>query len=313
MTRPTNCVVLYFLGRSDGTCIKLGISNDVNGFTRRQKAHAAEAARWGQNYTVLGLLWAMESDEKYLKEYFKAQSLPGGTEYIAAVPEITNWLIWLRNNRWIATIPEELEQTKYVDSGSWLPNKERSTQPPATHDLGLFQSDNQWSWLLDLRTLDVEYHIDKNTIELVRAAMGEITLDVASSAEANLCVRATKFYNENDDGLVQPWHGNVWANPPFEQWNRGGSWAKKAKEEIEKGNINQLAALFSANHITATNSHLLIHLASAICIPKGRIECLTPDGDGGNSQQSRIIFWYGGDQKRLSKIFTDAGWVVFFQ
>jgi len=39
-------------------------------------------------------------------------------------------------------------------------------------------------------------------------------LDVASPPHATH-VPCTKFYTQKDDGLTQPWYGNVWMNPPF--------------------------------------------------------------------------------------------------
>src|SRR6266496_6027731 len=45
--------------------------------------------------------------------------------------------------------------------------------------------------------------------------MNGIDLDPASCKEANLIVRAKKFYSKEDNGLIQPWYGNVWLNPPF--------------------------------------------------------------------------------------------------
>ena len=47
-------------------------------------------------------------------------------------------------------------------------------------------------------------------------ALGEtFDLDPASPIEHETHVPARTVYTREDDGLVQPWHGFVWLNPPF--------------------------------------------------------------------------------------------------
>lgn len=63
--------------------------------------------------------------------------------------------------------------------------------------------------------LDKEFHFD---------------IDVAALPENAKCYR---FYTPADDGLNQPWAGNVWCNPPY---GRGISdWARKASESASGG------------------------------------------------------------------------------
>ena len=53
-------------------------------------------------------------------------------------------------------------------------------------------------------------------IEAARLVLGAIDLDPATSEQAQLLVRATKFFTEKTDGLKQEWHGRVLpANPPY--------------------------------------------------------------------------------------------------
>ena len=56
------------------------------------------------------------------------------------------------------------------------------------------------------------------------------TLDAASSHENALC---EKHYTKEEDGLVQPWEGNVFCNPPY--GNEIGKWMRKAAETDEGG------------------------------------------------------------------------------
>lgn len=51
-------------------------------------------------------------------------------------------------------------------------------------------------------------------VEPSRRVLGHFDLDPASSEFANRLVRAGKIYTREDDGLVQPWAGRVFLNPP---------------------------------------------------------------------------------------------------
>lgn len=53
-------------------------------------------------------------------------------------------------------------------------------------------------------------------------------LDVAASAKNALC---KKFYTAKANGLIQPWTGNVWCNPPYGRDLK--NWVEKAIHEAE--------------------------------------------------------------------------------
>lgn len=80
----------------------------------------------------------------------------------------------------------------------------------------LFTSNtDEWETPQDFfNTLDAEFHF---------------TLDVCATAENAKC---EAYYTRETDGLLQPWTGNVWCNPPYGKTI--GQWCRKASEEIKK-------------------------------------------------------------------------------
>jgi hypothetical protein len=66
---------------------------------------------------------------------------------------------------------------------------------------------------------------DYYTPEWIFERMGiTFDLDVASPPGGVPWIPAARFYTQADDGLVQPWEGRVWMNPPF---SNPGPWAER--------------------------------------------------------------------------------------
>jgi phage N-6-adenine-methyltransferase len=66
-------------------------------------------------------------------------------------------------------------------------------------------------------------------------------LDVAASAELHVC---PTFYDEEVNGLAQPWMGICFMNPPYGRCEI--AWVRKAVEEVSCGNAIRVVALLPA-------------------------------------------------------------------
>jgi phage N-6-adenine-methyltransferase len=63
---------------------------------------------------------------------------------------------------------------------------------------------------------------DPAFIAQLEERFGPLSLDVAAAKHNT---KAPNYYTRADDGLTQPWHGNVWCNPPYSDC---GAWVRKA-------------------------------------------------------------------------------------
>lgn len=74
-----------------------------------------------------------------------------------------------------------------------------------------------------------------------RAKVDAWDLDVAACDEAHL---AERYFTKADDGLMQPWKGRVWCNPPFSDI---GPWVDKAWHEFNEARAITIAMLLPAS------------------------------------------------------------------
>jgi len=93
-------------------------------------------------------------------------------------------------------------------------------------------------------------------------------LDPAASSEN---AKAPIFYDgssEDEDGLLQPWFGNVWLNPPFGR--EISQWMNKCASEIQKEEVQSIYALVPARTDTKWFHDIVIPSCYLCYLIKGR-------------------------------------------
>ena len=145
-------------------------------------------------------------------------------------------------------------------------------------------------------------------IEAARLVLGAIDLDPATSEQAQLLVRATKFFTEKTDGLKQEWHGRVWLNPPYHR-ELAPLFIDKLIGEITARHVS--AAIVLTNNSTDTEWFAQAEAAcAAMCFTKGRIKFTEPNGKEVLPTQGQTFFYFGNDVPGFASVFCRFGFGV---
>jgi len=123
------------------------------------------------------------------------------------------------------------------------------------------------------KTSTDEYGTPPSLIRKLEGSLGgRFDLDPCSGAETNRIAR--NVYTEADDGLSQPWSGNVFVNPPFSEC---GDWIEKAHAEVSEGDADRVVMLLPVR-LAAGYFHDHVTEAGAICFLRGRLDYHNGEG-----------------------------------
>jgi ParB family transcriptional regulator, chromosome partitioning protein len=142
----------------------------------------------------------------------------------------------------------------------------------------------------------------------VRAVLGTIDLDPASSDAAQEIVQAASYFTKQQDGLQQEWHGTVWLNPPYAQ-PLIAQFVSKLVSERRAGNVTA-AIMLTHNYTSSAWFKEAFSVADALCFTDERVKFLTPEGDPAAPTQGQAFFYFGDNVVLFKREFSAIGFVV---
>ncbi len=154
-----------------------------------------------------------------------------------------------------------------------------------------------------------EWSTPVEIIEAARLVLGCIDIDPATNLPAQQRVRATTYYTKEDNGLLYPWFGRSWMNPPY-SYPLIELFMEKLVREYENGNVTAAIALVNSRTDTKW-FHAASAAATATCLYRGRIRFLRPCGEPGPSPtHAQVLFYFGPDAAAFEREFSPFGRVT---
>lgn len=297
---------LYVLRDDDCKIIKIGKTTG----TFKERRSSIESGPWVPAMNFVAGWSGVDSDETATQNHFKRWwyfDPKKSKEWFRAVPEITTWIQWMLRQPFVVT-DESLHclETPTITFDMWGPKDPMKRWPPVDYQGSLWTSGNDW-WEQPIapEATGDDYYTHKDVIEMARAFFGGvIDLDPASHPVANRVVNARQFFTIHDNGLMQPWAGKVWVNPPFNQWDK---WGPKIASEVAAGSVEELIALCPQRSLATAGVAAMSSKANAICISTtGRWKFWGPKSTG-SPDDGHALFYFGNRIDEFAGAFSGYG------
>jgi len=161
--------------------------------------------------------------------------------------------------------------------------------------------------LIDPKTLDAGdasdgWYTPPRYIALARQVLGDIDLDPASCSAAQAVVRAHRYYTEHEDGLIQPWYGRMWINPPY---SAPTPWVRRIITEYRAGTVT--AALMLTNSYTETGWWQDLAAVGVMLFFRGRLNFWHPEKTSTQNRTGQTLAYLGPDRTRFAEVFGAHG------
>jgi len=122
---------------------------------------------------------------------------------------------------------------------------------------------------------------------------------------AQKTVKAGTFHTKDDNGLLFPWSGNVFLNPPYKQPDVAEFVGKLCKE-YESGDVEQ-AVLLTNNNTDTDWWQIAAKTAAVICFTDGRIRFYNAAGDWSSPTNGQTFMYFGRRRKGFCSEFASVG------
>ncbi len=147
-----------------------------------------------------------------------------------------------------------------------------------------------------------EWYTPALVASLARQVLETIDLDPASCAAANRNIQAVNYYDEDTNGLAQPWYGRVWLNPPYgRQIER---WTGRLINFYDVGLVTEAIALVPARTDTEWFEPLFNY---ALCFWRGRLKF---SGAESSAPFPSAVVYLGPRPERFRVTFAPYGRIV---
>lgn len=296
--------VVYFLRVEQGEYLSVKIGFATN-FDKRIYQHQNTGLGIRPKIEPICVLKASRQEEDAIHDFFAKYRKPGRKEEFEPVPELVDYIRWLRDNHFV-WVPDDsagapIESLPLVQPEFWMPREGTERRKADANDL---LKDSCLSFAPRILTID-DFYTNQIIIDAARKTLGGIDLDPSSHPIANRVVGATRIFTKFDDGLSREWGGRVWLNPPFSTW---AAWASKVVAEWQSGRIEAMCVLCATRTLTAQYFRKLKDASDAICILDGRIP-FWGDLAGDSPDDGHAVFYFGSDAAKFHQAFSEIGTV----
>ncbi len=284
---------IYFMLTENDDAIRIGHTGAEK--TDRVMTHK----KYGMK--LLAVVPGTAENEDKLHDYFEPHLVSGRDQSTYAFDAVYPYVQRLLDLKFASQ--NQADAQNMSEHPFWFWSPEEVNKP-------LFDGDQQLLLVTEAARADIAdiWQTPEKEVELCRQALGgQIDLDPASCYEANLRVRAKSFYDEKMNGLVRPWHGAVFLNPPYggkEKTPTASKFIDKLVTEISCGNVTKAITILNLQSVPTKWFPRLGEVTMCHAIYRSRINFIGPKAKSGkgtafSSAKNGTIFSFFGEDWTL--------------